>query len=114
MRKIATIAAVLALAGTTAFAQDRVSRTESNAQTKSETSTDAAGRTSTKTTSTSTSVTYEDRLQKAYRAAGVSDPDIKRLVAIDSRVVDARRTKASDRIKTYYTEESQIVTPAQQ
>ncbi len=56
---------------------------------------------------------YYTRLESAYNYAGVPAADIARLRAIDTRVIETRRTNPNADLNAYYVEQNRILQPAQ-
>jgi len=66
-----------------------------------------------KTDSGDKSITYETRLDSAYKYAGLSTEEATKLRDYDIKVRDARRAKDMTKVKTYYEEESRLIKPEQ-
>lgn len=65
-------------------------------------------------TTTNETVSYETRLESAYRAAGLADAEIARVKALDLKAREARRAGEATKVKEYYTEQTRIIKPEQQ
>jgi hypothetical protein len=86
---------------------DAAGTVESSTAKNTSTHTDIAGNTSVKTETSS----YEKRNVAAYEAAGVPAADIARLRDIDLKAREAMRANDHARVKTYYQEQTKILTP---
>lgn len=126
MKRITAIAFAVTLA---TAAQAQVVTSEQTVQT--ETSTNGAGQTTTErrtetqvgssavvtapvaTTTVQAPPVYYTRLESAYKYAGVPEADIVRLRAIDTKVIETRRTNPNADLNAYYVEQNRILQPAQ-
>lgn len=107
-RKLSMTTAMM-LAGSVAFAQGQTVTTTQQTTSRS----NAAGGNVSSTTTNET-VTYETRLEAAYRAAGLADAEIARVKALDLRAREARRAGEAAKVKEYYAEQVRLVKPEQQ
>jgi hypothetical protein len=107
MKKWQPILGAIALAASMAFAQQDVNRTE---KTSVKTETDANGVQTTRETKTVTETQYVDRLQTAYRAAKIPQTKIDRLVELDRKIFEARKTGGhEDQIRVWVQEQKRIL-----
>lgn len=65
------------------------------------------------TTVVNTAPAYWTRLESAYTHAGVPQEDIVRLRAIDTKVLETRRTNPNADLNSYYVEQNKILQPTQ-
>lgn len=120
MKKITAVALAMSLS---AALQAQVVTTQKTVQT--ETSTNGAVETTTHnrtetqvsgaahTTTVDATPVYWTRLESAYKHANVPAADIARLRAIDTKVIETRRTNPKADLNTYYVEQQKILKPAQ-
>jgi len=110
MKHVIALALVAAIAG---GAQAQVqTTTEKTVETQSSTN-GAVNSSSEKTTVKTNTTAYVDRLNAAYKFAGVPEADIVRLRDIDTRYIEARRVNPNLPVETYYTQQTRILKPAQ-
>lgn len=126
MKNITAIALAITL-GATAHAQvttsERTVQTETNSngavrstteqRTETQVGSSAVVTAPAGTTVVQTAPAYWTRLESAYTHAGVPSADIARLRAIDTRVIETRRTNPNADLSPYYAEQTSILQPAQ-
>jgi hypothetical protein len=104
------LAAALLLTAGIAFGQDKTVTTTEKTTTNN--SSPAGGVVS--STTTNETITYETRLEAAYRAAGLADAEVARLKALDLKAREARRAGETMKVKEYYSEQVRMIKPEQQ
>lgn len=104
------LAAALLLTASVALGQDKtVTTTEKTTTNQSSSSGGVIS-----STSTNQTVTYESRLEAAYRAAGLADAELARVKALDLEAREARRAGDAAKVKEYYAQQLRILKPEQQ